>query len=242
MRTVKNYVLQIILFAFGIAIIFSGCTEEELTTEILHDQSIEAINYTGYTLNSNTGDYAYETITQPADYVHPPPGVVLRANSTNAHGNFNTATGNVSITFSGSQNNGGAHGSGEFRNSIPGVGTDHVLFDTRCLSVVGNSAVYSGIITEVLENTIPPPPPPPPPIPAPPPPIAVGNVVVFNVIDNGQGNNALPDQHSELFLFVPDAEDFCETTPSPDSPFWTLFGVFPLADVGGANDKIKVNH
>ena len=128
-------------------------------------------------------------------------------------------------------------------------GNLHIKLETASVVILGddnNEAVYGGLITEVIENTLPPPPPPPPPPPAPPganppppPPPAcdkfeLGTYVYFVVKDNGQGNNAPPDQYRPVIYSRCTAlEDGGETFP------WFLFG---WVDVSDESDKIKVNN
>ena len=89
-----------------------------------------------------------------------------KGNSVHAHGDFHGFGGTFS--FSGTQNNGGAHGSAEIEISTGGgpfggpIGTAHIILETTNV-VIGNvageyGALYGGIVTEVIENTIPPPP------------------------------------------------------------------------------------
>ena len=100
---------------------------------------------------------------------------VNKGNSSHAHGNF------PGVEFSGTENNGGAHGS-----ATVSLGPNTYTCGTECIMVEGNEAVYGGIITEVAG-------PPPPPGPGPPV-YSPGDYVYFKVFDNGEGNNASPDQ------------------------------------------------
>ena len=56
-----------------------------------------------------------------------------------------------------------------------------------CLSVVGNVATMSGVVTDISPST--------------PPFFVVGSHIQFQVIDNGQGQNAPPDLISLTFFF-----------------------------------------
>jgi hypothetical protein len=157
-----------------------------------------------------------------------------RGNSSHTHGNYTGFGGGITIVFSGTENNGGAHGSAEILQEA-GPFTAHYLMETTSVVVNDNYAIYGGTITEVLVNTFPPPPPPPPGVPAPPcNPNEVGNYVYFTVYDNGQGNNAPADQYRGLFQSCTESLDGAETFP------WFIFG--QPSDVMNPSDKIKVNN
>ena len=59
----------------------------------------------------------------------------------------------------------------------------------NCLNVVGNVATMSGVVTDISPST--------------PPFFVVGADIVFQVIDNGQGQNASPDLISLTFFNPP---------------------------------------
>ena len=83
-----------------------------------------------------------------------------------------------------------------------------------CLSVSGNVATIGGQVTEIDPST--------------PPNFVVGNFVVFQVIDNGQGSNAPPDLISLVFFFP---------TGSPN-PGCTGFGTFATTPVEHGNIQV----
>ena len=85
------------------------------------------------------------------------------SNSAHAHGNFTGFGGGTTISFSGTENNGGAHGSAEVIQT-QGPFEAHYILETTSLVVINDGeAIYGGIITEVITNTFPNPPPPLPP-------------------------------------------------------------------------------
>ena len=62
------------------------------------------------------------------------------------------------------------------------------IMDIDCLAIFDNSAVLSGLVTHVIGEV------------QPPYIIFVGELLVFSVTDNGQGNNAPPDLVSDVFI------------------------------------------
>jgi hypothetical protein len=56
-------------------------------------------------------------------------------------------------------------------------------------------------------------------------------------MDNGQGNNAPPDQHAIGGFIVPAGSSFCGVIPVTD-PIWVQFGVLDIAEPG----SVKVNN
>ena len=165
-------------------------------------------------------------------------------NSVHTHGDFHGLSGVLS--FSGTENNGGPHGSAEIQLS-PGTGTAHVILETSSVVIVSvdgeDGAVYGGVITEVIENTIPPPPPPPPPppgVPPPPPPacqpLDLGTFVYFLVKDNGQGNNAPADEYRSVLVAR------CDEYVEGGAEFPWDFFLFAWSEVEEESDEIKVNY
>jgi hypothetical protein len=155
------------------------------------------------------------------------------SNSAHAHGDYTGFGGGTTISFSGTENNGGAHGSAEVWQAS-GPFEAHYTMETTSMVVDDNYAIYGGVITEVFVNTFPPPPPPPPGVPAPPcSPNSVGNYVYFTVYDNGQGSNASIDQYRGLTQSC-----FVKSDGGVSFP-WFIFG--QPSDVMNSSDKIKVN-
>jgi hypothetical protein len=152
--------------------------------------------------------------------------VKSNSNSAHTHGNIEGF-----VTFSGTQNNGGTHGSAEILT--PAL---HLMMETVSVVLIGedqNQAVYGGLITEVISNTIPPPPFGSIPLCRQ---YIEGNYLYFSVIDNGQGNNAEPDQFS-LWTFV-ECEELEDGGASKNWAF--IFGYWPVNSE--TNDKVKVNN
>jgi hypothetical protein len=139
-------------------------------------------------------------------------------NSAHTHGSFGPP--NVISAFSGTENNGGAHGSANVR-----IGPWDFILETECVMVEENEAVYGGTITEINGPQTPPGFP------------EVGDGLYFRVIDNGQGSNADPDQVTLAFLVAFGGSSACGIL-TPNNPVWDLFGNGDVSEPG----SIKVNN
>jgi hypothetical protein len=84
----------------------------------------------------------------------------------------------------------------------------------NCLNVVGNVATMSGVVTDITAGLGDP--------------FLVGNFIVFQVIDNGEGSNAPPDLISLTFFFP---------AGSPN-PGCTGFGVFATIPIEHGNVQV----
>ncbi len=144
------------LFMSSILLVFVGCTTDEITTEdsnqnLVVEQSQERGSGPSA---SGHGTLSLEDI--------PPSGEGFR------HFTFHARE----------KNNGSIHGSGV----LTYVGGQlNLKFDIDCLSIDGNTAIMSGVVTQNQQN-----------------PAQVGSLCWFAVTDNGEGNNADPD---EIALF-----------------------------------------
>jgi len=220
----------IIFLSLGI-FFFTSCSKEES-----NDQFTEQTADSVYVLNHSNGTTTWEAIS--TDKLETNVTSNNRGNSSHTHGNIAGFS-----TFNGTQNNGGSHGSAVIH--IPNQ--LHIILETTSVAVIGadgNEAIYGGLVTEVVFNNIPPPPPPPcptfpncPPPPPPPPcsPFDLGSYVYFSVIDNGQGNNADPDEYRPVLF------PSCNASPDGFASFpWFIFGSIVL-DQNGA-DNVKVNN
>lgn len=76
--------------------------------------------------------------------------------------------------------NGTVKGSGVLNYTAGGRQTK---FDITCMTVTGNSAVLSGVITSSSPDAN-----------------LVGTGCLFQIVDNGEGSNATPDQMSLMFV------------------------------------------
>lgn len=211
-------------------VILVGCAKEEMTTTVADNQQAEKSSL--WILNTDGDNPVWEITTQDEQSSNSD-RATSRSNSAHAHGNYTGFGGSTTISFSGTENNGGVHGSADVQQAF-GPFEAHYLLETTSMVVDGDYAIYGGIITEVIVNTFPPPPPPPPGAPTPPcNPNSVGNHVYFTVYDNGQGNNAPADQYRGLAQNCSILEDGGVSFP------WFIFG--PPSDVENEGDKIKVN-
>ena len=84
----------------------------------------------------------------------------------------------------------------------------------NCLNVVGNVATMAGVITDITPGLGDP--------------FLVGNFIVFQVIDNGEGSKAPPDLISLTFFFPTGSAD----------PGCTGFGVFATIPVEQGNVQV----
>ena len=219
-------------------LLFAGCSTENVDTQV-EQQKDEFVNVHLY----DGDNLVWESFSTDEMKIKQSNLVIAtnnanKGNSVHAHGDFHGFGGTIS--FSGTQNNGGVHGSAEIEISSGGGpfgpgGTAHIILDTASV-VIGNvagedGALYGGMVTEVIENTI----------PSPPNGCGynVGAYISFFVKDNGQGNNAPVDQFRSAII------SSCNepTEASVNSLINFLnFPFFSWNDVGEASDKIKVNY
>ena len=126
---------------------------------------------------------------QEADLVTTIDNTQTKASGTSANGQGTLTLGETSRHFSfhaRENSDGSVHGSGVLTYT---AGELKIHFDLDCLSVSGNTAIMSGIITKYPQF-----------------PDREGWECWFKVEDNGEGSNADPDQMT-LLLTSPDTED-----------------------------------
>ena len=206
----------ILLATIGLLLI-SGCSMEKDDTQT-EKQNRDLV----YVFNSNGENLVLEESSldkilsnKSNTKVH-----TNRGNSAHTHGDYND--GSISLSWSGTENNGGMHGSAIFELLIEDpFGFVSLTMETECVMVEGNEAIYGGTFTKVLNPAGP---------------FMVGNIMYFKVIDNGQGNNASPDQHAIGGLIVPPGGSVCNVLSVTD-PFWERFGLLDVAKPG----SVKVN-
>jgi hypothetical protein len=220
----KNLMLLIPL----VCILFTSCSTEEV-----NEPNIEQKSESAYVFKlSKTNVWEAEVSTNLIGRSNIA-NDRKNGNSLHAHGDFGGFGGGL-ISFSGTQNNGGAHGSATLEVTFGPFGTANVVLETVSVVSIGNNeVVYGGQISEVIENTVMFPPPPPG-APAPPcDPYELGTYIYFAVKDNGQGNNAPSDQYSPFLI------NNCNVIPNIGTAIpWSLFG---YNNVESSKDKIKVN-
>jgi len=208
-------------------LLLGGCSEENLVTQI-EEQTGDLV----YVFNSNSENPVWEAII--LDELESTQSISLdelestqsisnyaltehnNGNSVHTHGDL----GPIIQEWSGTQNNGGVHGSA----SLLLFGFSEITMETECVMVEDNEAVYGGTITEI----------------SPPfgPPFEIGAVIYFKVIDNGQGNNAPADQINPITIIAPvGSPSGCDVF----TPSFFLWDVLPNDDVPEPG-SVKVNH
>ncbi len=170
-------------------------------------QQVQAEKPTLYRLSVQNGQLKMEPITVDAFKALAKKQVQPRSsNNASANGIFNL--GNLMCTFSAMENNSGVHGN----SHLTGDGFfQDVRIHSDCITVIENVAFWGGEITKwVVSN----------------PglfPYGEGWIFVLSAIDNGEGNNANPDEVGSAFIVAPP-----ETVPSDFGlPFdtWCDFAV-----------------
>lgn len=202
----------IFLSAFSLVVLF-GCNKEETTptSASLDVQNVEEPKF-GLVMNltDETPTWEYKELDMleySTDAV-----VGSRENSAHTHGDFVWEAAGLSLTWSGTQNNGGTHGSAVFETQtmLPDgtVTTIRATMETECITVVENRAVYGGIFTEVTGDPV---------LPTYFPwsrYYTVGCHMYFKVVDNGQGNNAPADQHGSTIILTRPSQSLCGIIPN----------------------------
>lgn len=212
---------KLLTIAF-LAILFSSC-EKELTNNDSNISTLNEVENTVIMINAS----GEANIVQIADEIISPSktgSLSTRSNdnSDHTHGDFGPNTPGISGVFSGTQNNGGTHGSATIT-----LGNKTYTLETECVMVEGNEAVYGGLITEMNAPN-------PPFLPN------VGDLLYFKVIDNGQGNNAPLDQFHG-FVRSSKTGSKCDIW-TPGSSAWpdTFYGIPLIGDIQ-APGSAKVN-
>lgn len=203
------------LILFAIAFIY-GCEKQE-SQPAEAAQNTNAASVSVYVVNLNDDNPTFELMDIPMDKVVATAENTPFKNGNSAHTHGSFVIGATSFTWSGTQNNGGTHGSAsaEFIGML-------ITMETECIMAMDNEAVYGGTITE-LENA-------PPFLP-----IAVGSHVYFKVIDNGEGSNAPADQFGALVAFSADSKCGVYT---PDYGLWYILAPADVLAPG----SVKVNN
>lgn len=215
-----------ILYLGFLGLIMIGCTKENLKDQPQTIDQADPSMVTMYVLNLDGETPSYDEVTISAKELGNNVSGAEKSNpnSAHTHGEFTGFGGGVTIEFSGTQNNGGSHGSGVFKQAL-GPFNLVIEMETACVGVDGDVAAYAGTFTDVEGS------------PFPPNfgPFALGNTVLFYVKDNGQSANAPLSQYSTaLVIFGGFGGAFdCENIDLTQDFMW--------ADVEGDDDKIKVN-
>ena len=132
--------------------------------------------------------------------------------SATGSGQFHTSGSLRTFTFNANTDSSGTTtGQTQGNNRAAGVKWHGSL---NCLNVVGNVATMAGVVTDITPGLGDP--------------FLVGNFIVFQVIDNGEGSNAPPDLISLTFFFP---------AGSPN-PGCTGFGVFATIPIEHGNVQV----
>jgi hypothetical protein len=193
-------------------LLLAGCSKETDETQIEEQTTdlVKVYNFDGKFLET----IQFDELQSDSN------GTLNRGNGNSAHTHGSFGPPGVISAFSGTENNGGVHGSANLW-----LGPWNFILETECVMVEENEAVYGGTITEVNG------PPLPPGFPA------IGDNLYFKVIDNGQGSNADPDQIALAFLAAFGGSSACGIL-TPSNPVWDLFGNGDVSEPG----SIKVNN
>ena len=169
----------LILFAFALLFAF-GCQKQE-SAPAADQQTTKTIDV--WLFNSEDGSVVQKTIDVNDLQSNSASNDLKQTNSAHTHGSYSNES--RSVTWSGTQNNGGTHGSAivTLNFADPAI---VLTLETACVMVEGNEAVYGGTITEAVN------------VPEGESYFEVGGHFLFKVIDNGQGHNAPPDQYSNI--------------------------------------------
>jgi hypothetical protein len=213
----------------ALALVFLiGCAKEETTPSFLNTdvQQLDKINSFVLNLDGDIPVWQAATLEEvPSTQSNSRPATYRgNGNSAHTHGDF------PGVEFSGTQNNGGTHGSATLN-----LGPWTFTCETECVMIEGNEAVYGGTITD---RTGPPPPPGAP--------FNIGDYAYIKVIDNGQGNNADPDQFYGRIQFFASSKcgDYTPGNTAAWPPTITCCGglIIPMINNVPEPGSIKVNN
>ncbi|HSG67918.1 MAG TPA: hypothetical protein VK994_04370 [Bacteroidales bacterium] len=210
-----------------VALIAYGCEKQELQPTG-NDKKSEKVVSKGYLLNISDDITSLEMkdlVLQEFE-INPEFSTLKNGNSAHTHGSWLSNNGSTYFSWSGTENNGGPHGSAyvEFGANNPATSIK-VNLETECVMVIENEAVYGGTVVS-SENA-------PPFLPF----FNPGWHMYFKVIDNGQGNNAPPDQFGSLIVFSAPEQSNCGVL-TPDNPFWSILPAIDILPPG----SVKVNN
>lgn len=180
MKTTNALKLFTLITGFSLFILFTGCTSDTLDTadeEVLTSHSLSAKS-SGPSASGH-GTISFENLPTLN-------GEGFRQFTFHARENNNgTVTGGGVITYQGGELN--------------------LKFDINCLSVEGNIAVMSGVITKFKDN-----------------PASEGQLFYFEVMDNGEGSKTDTDQISVFYRGTDPAVYTCAI--NYDNPLYFIEG------------------
>lgn len=200
-------------------LVLVGCAKEETIPTMADHQQVEESGAFVLSLEGDNPVWEYVTLEEPVTS-----SVSWRENEGNSgHMHGEIIYGGISMAvFSGTQNNGGAHGSATLN-----IRGRNFTLETECVMVEGNEAVYGGIITALDPGF---------------PNFQVGDRAYFKVFDNGQGNNAPADQFWGGFRFSTSGSQCGIWTPGSTAWPELLFGFIPMILDIEEPGSVKVNN
>lgn len=194
----KNLFLPIALAT----ILLTSCSKDD-STELIEEQNIQSV----IVLNQYNGNSFWDS-----KEINVPERSTNNSNdiSANTNGHYMpTDRDEMTITWTGNQDENGARGSAELKQESPNS-SFHFELETECVTVMGNEAVYGGVITKIKSlggNT---------------PNITVGWRFYFKVIDGHMGNdqNIPYDQIANTTIFAsPMSPTLCDVFLSDNFTF-----------------------
>lgn len=189
-------------------ILLTGCSKDE-SFETTEEQTANSI----YVLEQNNGQAMFRTIAiEP--FQSGENFTTTTDNSEFGHTSGLFAPTNrdaVILSWSANRDETGTYGNAELQMSGPNYSM-HIVMETECITVDGDTAMYGAIITEVVElsgNT---------------PPLTASWRFYFQVKDNEQGIGLGFDQISGKWIFAsPRSQSLCAVYP-PKHPIWSSNG------------------
>lgn len=200
----KNLIIPIALGVF----LFPSCSNDE-SFEPVEEQTTDSI----YVLEQNMGQSTLgiieiDNFTSGANYLTTTNGNDFAHSSGLYEPSFRDP---VILSWYGNHDNTGAYGTAELQISRPTYSI-HVVMETECITVNGNTAMYGAIITEVIElsgNT---------------PPLTDMWRFYFQVKDKTPSLRNGVDQISNKWIFAsPRSVSLCSIYP-PNHPIWSSNG------------------
>ncbi len=199
-------------------VILFGCAKEETTTAIADNQQVDESSV--YVLNASGDSPTWEVISLdelPSTQSSSGSATNRDNNGNSVHTHGSLGPNSQPFVWSGTENNGGPHGSAYLE-----FGPGQITMVTECIRVEGNEAVYGGTITEFVNPFGP---------------FDVGWHIYIKVIDNGQGNNAPPDQANGVYALMDPSSSGCDIF-TPSHPVYNIFPDYEIQEPG----KVKVNN
>ena len=206
---------SILLIALGL-ILLTGCSKDD-SIEQINEQTTDVV-YVSKQVNGNSSWETMEINTAHNSTF------INNALDTRGFGFTNGlyAPSNrnlLIITWNGTKDESGYSGSAEIQMSTPSY-SFHFIMETECVTVDGNTAMYGGLITEVVEISGNPP-------------FGMYWRFYFKVIDNANVvHSSGIDKISSMRIFAsPMSPSLCNVYP-PNHPIWSSHGYDEVHEPG----------